>query len=214
MKLSTIRYPLAYFSYLLVIWGLYRFLFHQTEMVDEVLVKPVLWLLPLFLVFLPQSRIPFKDLGIKKEGLSTAIFLSLGLGFVFLLISVYANYQKYGHRLVFSANTGADNLWALVLLVLVTSLVEELVFRGYFFCSLKQSMSDWLAGGLAVLFWVLVHLPIVIFSLNLTPDNAVIYLGLTAMYGVGALMVYMVTGNLIAPILLHLMWSVPIIIFR
>jgi len=206
-------YPVAYFLYLLVVWSVYRFVFHQTEMVDEVLVKPIVWLTPLLLFFLPKSRLSWKDLGLKRDGLVQSFFLSLGLGFVFLLVSIYGNYQKYGGRLVFSANTGTDNLWALILLVLVTSLVEESVFRGYFFRSLKQSMADWMAGGLAILFWVLVHLPIVIFSLNLT-EGAFIYLGLTAVYGAGALAVYSVTGNLLAPVLLHLMWSLPIILFR
>lgn len=206
-------YPIFYFLYLLIVWSIYRFLFHQTEIVDEVLVKPVIWLLPLFLVFLPQSRLSLKDLGIKREGLSTALFLSLGLGFVFLLVSLYTNYQKYGHW-EFLASAGTDNLWTLILLILATSITEELVFRGYLFSALKQILHSWLAGSLAVLFWVIIHIPVTFFFLNLATADALVYLVLTALYGVGALTVYVVTGNLLAPILIHLMWSIPIILFR
>lgn len=207
-------YSIVYFLYLLVAWSIYRLVFHQTEMVDEVLVKPTVWLLPLFLFFLSKSRLSLKDLGIKREGLSTSFFLSLGLGFVFLLISLYANYQKYDNRLFFSANIGASDLWTLIVLILATSLTEELVFRGYFFSSFKRVMNSWQAGVLVTLFWMIIHLPIVIFSSNLTFEQTIIYLGLTGLYGAGALVVYMMTNNLLAPILLHLMWSVPIILFR
>lgn len=207
-------YSLIYFLYLLVVWSIYRLVFHQTEMVDEMLVKPIVWLLPLFLFFLSKSQLSLRDLGIKKEGLSTSLFLSLGLGFVFLLISLYANYQKYDNRLFFSADIGASNLWVLIVLILATSLTEELVFRGYFFASFRHLMGSWRAGILVTLFWVVIHFPIIIFSSNLTFEQTILYFGVTSLYGAGALVVYVITDNLLAPILLHLMWSIPIILFR
>jgi len=203
---------IIYFIYLLLFWLFYRWFFVQSELVDEVLVKPIIWLGPLFLYFWPKSGLSLPEIGFQKKGWLSAFFLSLGLGFVFLLVSVVANFFKYGHSFSFSASVGTTSLAMLVILILVTSIVEELVFRGFIFNTLRLEVGVFIAGLLTTVAWVVIHLPITFLWLDLTAS--VVYLLLTAIYGIGAVMVMATTNNLLAPILLHLFWSLPIILFR
>ena len=210
------KYKLAglYFGYLLVVWTLYRLFIHQPEAIDEFLIKPLIWLTPLLLYFLPKNKLTLASLGFQTRNLLPTLFVSLGLGFVFMLISIVANYLKYHHTLIFSASLGADNLTTLVLLVLATSITEEVAFRGYLFQSLKLETSPLVAGLLTTLMWFLIHVPIVVFILKLNLLSSVLYLFLTVIYGAGALMAVGITENLLSPILMHLMWSLPIILYR
>ena len=45
---KLIKHATILVTYLLVVWGFYRFLFKMPEEVEELLIKPIIWLLPVF----------------------------------------------------------------------------------------------------------------------------------------------------------------------
>ena len=73
---------------------------------------------------------------------------------------------------------------------------------------------EWLASLVSALLFVAIHLPIGIFVLGYTPMVMLAFLFLVFVFGVGSAFVFARTKNIIASVLLHVLWSWPIILFK
>src|SRR4030043_371334 len=89
-------------AYILLIWGFYRFLFKFPEEVEEVIIKPILWLVPLFYL-LKKEKKGLSSLGINFKNIFPSIYFSIILGVVFALEGVLVNFVKHSN-VDFSAN--------------------------------------------------------------------------------------------------------------
>lgn len=200
--------------YLLIVWGFYRFLFKLPDEIEELIIKPIVWLIPVFyLVHLEKAGI--SSLGVTFRNLFPAVYYALGLGAFFILEAVIVNYLKYGGQFDLGANIGALPLLPALGLSFATAISEELTFRGYIFTRVWAFLkNELLSNILTSLFWAMIHVPITIFVWKLGLSESIIYLFLTTLFGVGASFVYARTKNIASPILLHVLWQWPIILFR
>lgn len=212
-KEIAIKRSVIFASYLLVVWGFYRFLFKLPEEVEELIIKPLLWLIPV-IYLLKKEKLGLTSLGISGKNLFPAIYFALALGVVFTIEGVYINFVKYG-EFNFSANIGQRAVLVSLGLSLATAISEEVTFRGYLFNRLWQTIrKEWMANILTSLVWGLIHVPVAIFWWNLTPLGIIGYLLLTTIFGIGSAFVFARTRNIISSVLLHVMWAWPIILFR
>lgn len=212
-KLQTLKNVTIYTAYLLVFWGCYRFLFKFPEEIEELFIKPVFWLLPLFWFLKKEKKGP-TSLGISFKGLFPAVYISLGLGALFVAESILINYLKY-KGFDFAANIGDKAFFASLGISLATAISEEIAFRGYIFNRIWKALNqEWVANLITSFLWMLIHVPITIFILKLGFGASLSYLILTTIFGVGSAFVYAKTGNVISSILLHILWEWPIILFR
>jgi uncharacterized protein len=212
-KVKIVKHVTVYASYLLIIWGFYRVLFNLPDEVEEVIIKPIIWLLPLIYV-LHLEKLNLGSLGITFKNLFSSIYLALGLGSLFVIEALVSNYVKY-HGFNFSANIGDQTLGLSLAISLATAISEELAFRGYIFNRLSQALKgEWAANLITTAVWTLMHVPMAIMIMKLTPGATVVYLTLVAIFGFGSSYVYARTKNISSSILLHILWSWPIILFR
>src|SRR3989344_632050 len=65
-------------AYLLVIWGFYRFLFKLPEEVEELFIKPLLWLTPV-IYLVRKERSGISSLGISSKNLFPSLYISLAI---------------------------------------------------------------------------------------------------------------------------------------
>lgn len=200
--------------YLLIIWGFYRFLFQLPETIEELFIKPIVWLVPV-LFLLKSEKEKISSLGITIKNLFPAVYYSLGLGAFFVMEAMVINFIKYGGEFNFAANIGQLSFMTALGLSFVTAVTEELTFRGYIFTRVWKFIKNELwANLLTSLFWGLIHVPIAFFVWKLDVPAALTYLGLTTLFGIGSSFVYARTRNILSPILLHVLWQWPIILFR
>lgn len=211
---TTVKYVIGYFAYLLIIWGFYRLLFQLPEEVEELLVKPVIWLLPLFYIVILKEKNNLESVGITFKNLFPAVYFAFALGAVFVIEAVIVNYIKYG-ALNFGANIGDKVLLLSLVISFVTAFSEEIAFRGYIFGRFSQSLrNEILANIIASFGWTAIHLPVTFFVWKLDAGAAVTYLVLTTIFGIGSAFVFARTKNIFSSILLHVLWQWPIILFR
>lgn len=209
----AIKHSTVLAAYLLVVWGFYRMIFKFPEEVEELFIKPVVWLIPVFYL-LKKEKLGLKSLGITTENLFPAIYLALGLGVIFAIEGVIVNFVKHG-GVDFSANIGQKAFIFALGLSLVTAISEEITFRGYLFNRVWHALkNEWLANILTSVVWALVHLPIAIFWWKLSVTGTAGYLILITIFGFGSAFIFARTKNIISSILLHVMWAWPIILFR
>jgi membrane protease YdiL (CAAX protease family) len=212
-KVSLVKNITVYSTYLIIIWAFYRFIFTLPDEVEELVVKPIIWLLPLF-YFVRKEGLTLESLGITLKNLFSSIYLSLGLGAVFVLEGVLTNYLKYGH-LNFGANLGALPFATTLGLSFATAFSEEIAFRGYIFSRLWLGLGNEIVANLiTTLLWTAIHVPIAFFVWDLGLSAGLLYLFLTFVFGFGSSFVFARTKNVFGSMLLHVLWEWPIILFR
>jgi len=212
-KTTLVKNVTIYSVYLILIWAFYRFLFQLPDQVEELVVKPILWLTPLFW-FLRKEGFGISSLGITLKNLFPAIYLSLGLGLIFVGEGLLTNFLKYG-GFNFGANLGSTPFMISLGLSFITAFSEETAFRGYIFSRLLLSLKSELSANIIqTLLWTAIHIPIAFFVWDYTLPQGIIYLFLTAVFGMGSAFVFGRTKNITGPVLLHVLWEWPIILFR
>jgi len=200
-------------AFLLVVWGFYRLIFRLPEEVEELFIKPVVWLLPVF-YFLRKEGKGISSLGFTLKNLFPAVYFSLGLGFIFIFESLLINYLKYG-SFNFAANIGDKPFFTALFLSFATAFSEEVTFRGYLFNRVWLALkNEALANISTSLIWALIHVPVVVFVWKFNLSASILYLFLTTIFGIGSAFVFARTKNIVSSILLHVLWEWPLILFR
>ena len=212
-KETAIKHSTIFAAYLLVVWGFYRFLFKLPEEIEELVVKPIIWLLPVFYL-VKKEKLSLSSVGITSKNLFPAIYLALALGVVFAIEGVFVNFFKYG-GINFGANIGKLAIFPSIGLSFATAISEEISFRGYLFNRVLHALgSEWKANIITSLVWGIIHIPIAIFWWKLSITGLIGYLLLTTIFGVGSAFVFARTKNVASSILLHVLWEWPIVLFR
>lgn len=212
-KISLVKNVTAYASYLIIVWAFYRFLFQFPDDVEELVIKPIVWLLPLFF-YLKKENFGISSLGFTFKNLFPAIYLSLGLGTIFVVEGLLTNYLKYG-GFSFGANLGNLPFLTSLGLSFATAFSEETAFRGYVFSRLMYvTKSEVSANLITTAIWTGIHVPIAFFIWKLSLSAGIIYLMLTAIFGMGSAFIFGRTKNIVGSIFLHVLWEWPIILFR
>ena len=128
--------------------------------------------------------------------------------------ALIVNFLKYG-GFNFGANVGSAPFTATLGLSFATAISEETAFRGYLFSRVAIALkNDWLANILTGIAWTAIHVPIAFLVWNLSLPAGIVYLFITAVFGLGSAFLFARTGNLASSILLHVLWEWPIILFR
>jgi membrane protease YdiL (CAAX protease family) len=212
-KETVLKNITIYITYLLLFWGFYRLLLKLPDNVEEIIVKPIFWIIPLFYL-LKIEKASLESIGVTLKNLFPSIYLALGLGSLFILEGLLGNFIKYG-QLNFVANIGDKLIFSGFAISLITALTEELTFRGYIFNRLWKILGKEIPANLiTTFFWTLIHVPIVIFVWKYPLMDSLVYLLLTSVYGAGSAFIYARTQNIISSVLLHVLWEWPIILFR
>lgn len=214
-EIKILRRVFGYFCFLLLFWGLYRLIFILPENVDEIFLKPIIWLGSLFWIVRKTEKKPFSSLGFSGKNLFKSLYLGLGLGVFFALEGILVNLIKYGEL---NLPPVAYSGWAFISAFLVSFLTgfsEEIVFRGFIFNRLWQVWKkEWHANLVTSILFVLIHLPITIFVFHYHFYQALSYAFIVFIYSLGAGFVFARTQTIIAPVLLHLFWTWPVVLFR
>ena len=212
-KVILLKDITRYSTYLVIVWVFYRFLFRFPDDIEELVIKPIVWLLPI-LYFLRKEKMGLSSLGITLKNLFPSLYLSLGLGTVFVAEGLLANYLKYG-SFNFGANIGAIPLLPSLGLSFATAFSEETAFRGFIFNRFSMVFKgEFAANLLQTAIWTGIHIPAAFFVLHMSLSVGLIYLFLTAIFGFGSAFIFGKTKNIFGSVMLHVLWEWPIILFR
>jgi membrane protease YdiL (CAAX protease family) len=212
-KILLLKNVTLLFTFLFLIWGCYRLIFKLPDEVEEIVVKPLIWIIPV-LYLVKKEKTDLESIGITFKNLFKSIYISLILGSFFAFLAFITNYIKYG-KFNFGANLGQEGLLLSFGLSFITAISEEIVFRGYIFTRLWTALNDeWEANLFSTIAWTLIHVPVTIFINKLDPLSTIIYLFLTFIYGMGSAYLYARTKNVASSIFLHVLWEWPIMLFR
>jgi len=208
----SLHHLAAAYLFIFTVWGFFRLLFRLPEELEELVLKPLIWLSPvIYILYIEKKSLP--SIGWTIHRLRSALAWGLGLGVLFAAEGFLVNYLKFGH-IAPPLSISPQSFYFLIVLSLVTAVSEETVFRGFFFSRLLEiGKSEILANITTSVSWTIIYLPIAIFIKHYDLPQLSIFLFLVFIFGIGSAFVYARCKNIAAPILLHLLWSLPIVIF-
>lgn len=215
-KNYSLKRSFVLFSFIFVLWAFYRYLPKFLPVwVEELILKPIVWILPTLWVVRKIEKESFSSLGYTSKKFFSSLKWGIGLGVILALEGILANILKYSSLNFGSFQMGPKEFLFNIFISLATAVSEETVFRGYFFNRFWKSWKNELVANLISSFlFTVIHLPIVVFEFNYAPPAMSTYLFLVFIYGVSSAFVFARTNNIVSSIMLHLMWSWPIILFK
>jgi uncharacterized protein len=212
-KINSFKNAILLFTFLLIIWGFYRLFFQLPNSIEEVIIKPIIWIGPV-IYLIKKEKATWASVGLTSKNLFPAIYSAIALGLLFAFEAFFANFLKYG-QFNFNANLGSEPFFISLGISFATAISEEIVFRGFIFTRVWQALNnEWTANLITSSLWVIIHIPITIFINKLDATAAIVYLFLTFVFGIGSTWIYARTKNISSSILLHVLWEWPITLFR
>lgn len=215
MRRKTLLNIVSLYFFIFVAWGYYRFNFQLSEWLEELIIKPAIWLTPTLLLLFCQERKNLASIGLTARNLFKNIYFGWGLGSFFAFEGLIANAIKYRGFLFVPMGLSLIDILKMVVIALITALVEELVFRGYLLTRLVEVVRDDLWANLtAGILFSLIHLPMAIFVLQYDLSSIISYLFLMLVLGVADGYIFLRTKSLVAPTISHALWNFSVILFR
>lgn len=209
------NYPLFLFFFILVIWGLYRYVFHFSIWIDELLAKPFIYFIPTIYIVRILERRNLSSIGLVKTNLIKNIFIGIVLGIFISAEAILTKNIKYGHIVFNPDNLPVLSILGVYLLSLATGFTEEVVFRGYILTRFEQSFKNgFISIALSSILFVTVHFPIIIFVLKYSLSDLINYSMLILVLGILNGIVFKQTKSLTAPTVIHSLWDFSATIFR
>lgn len=204
-----------FWAWQLLAWTLYRYFFHFPEYIDEYVIKPLVFVVPVLLFVIRKEKQSLITIGITGKHWLKYIGIGVGVGILFFVEGIAATYVKTGIITIPSvAHIGSYSLITLFFLSLATACSEELLNRGFIFSRLlKTTNKIWFAVIMSTLMFMAFHIPILVTTLQFQGPTLVLYFWTTLILGVVNSLVYYQTNSLIIPIFIHLSWNMMVALF-
>lgn len=202
------------YLFVFVLWGLYRLIFRFPENIEEIILKPLVWLSPTFYLVFRKEKRSFSSLGYSSNTFKSGIAKGLGFSLLFLAAGIGLNYFKTGHTFS-SGPLSGEVLIPSLMMAFITAISEETVFRGYLFNRLNEIVKNhWVANVISSLGFCLIHLPISIFVFHYNPLQLVLFFSLIFLSSLGSGLLFFWTGSIWGSIFIHVFWSWPVMLFK
>lgn len=210
-RVEVLRNSLIVYVVIFVFWGLYRLLLPFPIIVEEFIIKPLVFFPPLLYVLRKEKveeREVFSVFGFRSKGLLYSAYLGMTLGFAYLFIVIFG-------RLIFSQNMVLStftisqfSLFTLVLVSLATALWEQMVFSGFLLGRFVKVFGDeWSSVLVTSFMFMLLHLPILWIEFHSNLVFIFVQLLILFLVGYGNSILMLRTRNILAPILSHSFWA-------
>ena len=205
---------LLLYSSLLALWTFYRIFFQTSVWIEEVVIKGILFTLPLFIIPIKEKN-PFKALGITSVNFFQSVYLGISLGLILGLVGQAGNFIRHQTLLFSNFTVTSANIGAFLILSLITAFWEQLLFSGYFVrqCD-RLTQNEIVIVSVSGFLFTLIHLPVLIFIQHIGLSQLILSAGLLFTLGTSCAILSLRLNNLIAPIMAHALWGVTIFLFR
>lgn len=201
-----------------LVWSFYRAFFALPEAVDELLIKPLIFVLPIvFIVWILENK-SFREIGLQTtfKILLIDVYIGVVLGILLAVEGLLANYLKYG-RFSFGpieALYQAGGVGFFLLINLATALCEEIFARGFMYNRLYKASREQMASAvISSILFTLIHVPIMFTRLHLTGNALIFYPMSIFVMGIVNAYLFSLRGSLVLPIMVHTFWNMTISLY-
>ncbi len=215
--MSKHRVYLVWFVIFLA-WAIYRATFNLPEGIDEFLLKPLIFVLPVVYVVRLREKRKLATLGIptKPADFFADLYIGVVVGILFAFEGLLVNYLKYG-KFSFGpimALKISGGVVPFLFVNLATSIWEEILGRGYLYKRLYEVTKHQFNSAFTSSFlFLLLHIPIMFTRLHLTGASLVVYPLSIVLLGITNSYILRWRGSLTLPILIHAFWNMTVALY-
>jgi membrane protease YdiL (CAAX protease family) len=202
-------------AWILLAWGLYRYFIKLPEWTDEFFFKPLVFVVPVVWYVLKKERRTLESLGLTGKKFMSSVYIGLGFGMMFALEGILTNSIKNGTLAIKPITALAENgLIPLLIISLATAFSEEVLNRGFIFKRLFESTKNiYYSVGLSSLMFVFLHIPILVTSTHLNGPTLLLFVVTNLIIACINSLLFVSTGSLVAPILVHVFWNMTVALY-
>ncbi len=201
---TNLQKALNLWSVILIVWAIYRAKLRMPVWFDELVAKPLVFVLPVFWYILKKEKKNLLNgLDFRPKKIISDLFTGLIIGFFVILIPILIHFLKT-KQVVFP---NLNQLPILVFLGLATATSEEILSRGFILKRLYEDSKNKLSASFfaSVLFFFL-HIPIVFTNPQLTGNLLLTVLAVNLAFGFINSLIFLDYG-LFLSILIHLFYN-------
>ncbi|MFA5894927.1 MAG: CPBP family intramembrane glutamic endopeptidase [Candidatus Shapirobacteria bacterium] len=177
-------------TFVFIAWTIYRLISKENVLLEDLFLKPFIWLLPIYIVN------GARDLGLNKKQFGRNILIGLSVGLVLSLERIFINHPQLNFT------------YLAIVSALFTAITEEIFFRGYllnrWLKSFKKPIFPMILNGL---FFTLTHIPVAIFVYHYSGYGLSTYLITNFISGFVNVYLFYLTKSVYAPIANHFVWN-------
>ncbi len=212
---SPTQKALNLWAIILIIWSIYRANVRMSEWFDEFIAKPLVFILPVYYYIKNIDKKDFSSsLLIKPKELGKDVILGFGIGGIFFVTALFANFVKF-HKF-FSLNTTftIQNIALVSLLALATGISEEILSRGFVLKKLyDESKNIYTSSFFASILFFFLHVPILFTNSRIGGNTLIIFMVTDLILSLVNSFLFLNRRSLILPILVHAMYNISLAFF-
>jgi hypothetical protein len=195
---------------ILIIWAFYRLKLKMPEWFDELLAKPVIFVLPVYyFIKKVENKKFFSSLNWSFKSLKKDLLLSLLLSFVFLLTIFCANWVKTGKIISISKNITSSYFFYVFIISLVGAACEQVLSTGFVFERLYlESKNFYQTALLAAIIFFFLHVPYRFTIPGLVGDKLIFLMMTDVFLSLLNSYFYLTYKSLNLPIFIHAFYNV------
>ena len=199
---------------ILIIWCIYRTKFYLPEWIDELLIKPAVFILPVYYYISHIEKKPILSaLWIKTTQIWSDSKVGLSIGAFFWLMIVFTNFIRLGN-LSFLFDLTLTRIGYLLLITLVTATSEEILSCGFVVKRLYEDSSSQLqAAFLGGILFTIIHIPIVMTNYKLTGSFILVYLLTQFFISLVINLIFLDRKSLLPSIQIHALYNLALLLY-
>lgn len=214
-RVDTVESTYRVWGWIVLFWAFYRYFFQLPEWVDEFVIKPLVFVVPVWVFVAKKTTRPWESLGLTTKNLRSSVYIGLGFGLIFALEGLAANALKYGKLDIVPIEAVQQyGIGLMFLLSLATAFSEEVLSRGFVFRRFVEGGRGVIyAAFLSTVMFLVLHIPILAFSLKLNGTALILFFVTDFILGFANSLLLYNSGSLVAPILVHVFWNMTVALY-
>ena len=210
-KTTPTQKTLNLWAIILIIWSVYRSFLKMPEWFDELVAKPLVFVLPVFYYIVKIDRKPLLSsllINLKPKKIWSDFLYSLILAVMFLGAAALALYLRF-KEISLPILPEANQTIMIIILAIATGITEEILSRGFVLKKLYDESKNYFSSIFisSILFFIL-HIPILFANAKITGNLLLAFMATDMVLSVINGYLFLERKSLLPPILIHAFYNI------
>ncbi len=214
-KVTPTQRMLNIWAIILIIWALYRANFKMSDVFDEFIAKPMVFILPVaYYIRTVEKKRFFPAVWFHGKSVANDLLEGLIIGGIFFASAILAHFLKYKTLIPTTTDAGGNSMPVIITLAFATAVSEEILSRGFVLKRLyEESKNLYTSIFYSSLLFFFLHIPILFTSSKVSGNMLLVVMVTDILLSIISSFVYLQKKSLILPILIHAFYNLAIILF-
>lgn len=214
-KITPTQKALNLWAIILIAWSIYRANIKMPEWFDEFIAKPLVFILPVYYYIKNVDKKDFfSSLLFKPKELKKDLLLGLGIGSIFFITAIFANFVKFHKFFSFGPAFTPQNVVLIFVMALATGISEEILSRGFVLKKLyDESKNIYTSSFFASILFFFLHVPILFTNSKIVGNTLIVFMATDLILSLVNSFLYLDRKTLALPILIHAFYNISLTFF-